>query len=131
RVPRLCGLVARSARSLSSGARRDGESAPHRGSRHKGLERTGDVWKAGKSHQLGGLVEADQVAHPGEYGDVGDGVTLAHEPAALRQLGIEHGQQPARLLHVSVARPLVRKVLARKLMEEADLSEHGPNTAHL
>ncbi|MNT28961.1 hypothetical protein D3C72_1646810 [compost metagenome] len=56
---------------------------------------------------------------------------IAHHPVAPIQALIQHGQQAPGLGRVAVARTLVFVVLARELMEEAELAEHRADAAHL
>ena len=89
------------------------------------------VGEVGDTHQAARLVEADEVAYPGESGDIGDRVLLAGEPAQLPQLLVQHAQQTLRLRDVAVPRTLVLVVPAGELVEEPDLTEHRSDASHL
>jgi hypothetical protein len=110
---------------------RDLQAAQHRGTRREGVERARDVPKVGEADEIARGIKADQIADPGKRGDVGDAVLIAHDPGTIREPGVEHPEQPPRLRHVAVARALVRIVLARELIEEAELTEHRTDAAHL
>ena len=80
---------------------------------------------------LGRLIKANQVAHPGEDGHVGNGVGIAHHPGLVAQVLIQHPQEALGLVHIAVARAFVFKVFAGKFMEKAQLPQHRPQAAHL
>jgi hypothetical protein len=83
----------------------------HRGPFDEGPQHPLHVREVGCADQLASPVEAQQVAHPGQGGDVGDGVAVAHDPGAVGQAPVQHGQQAARLGHVAVAWALVLEAL--------------------
>src|SRR5437870_2254478 len=97
----------------------------------KGVQHPSDMGKVRDADKIAGSVETDQVAHPGEDGHIRDRVGVAHDPRAVREPRVEHLQQAPRLRDVAVACPLVFVVLAGEPMEEADLTEHRADTAHL
>ena len=72
-----------------------------------------------------------QVANPGEGGYIGNGVVITHNPCTVGKVFVQYAKQPARLIHIAVARALVFKVLAAKLGEKPHLTKHGPHAAHL
>src|SRR5450432_3406538 len=83
------------------------------------------------THEIARCIETDEVVDPGEGGDVGDRVYLAHDPGAVRELPVQYTKQALRFRNIAIARTLVLVVLARKFIEESDLAEHGANAAHL
>lgn len=48
------------------------------------------------AHQLARLVAHEQLAHPGEDGDVGNRVFLAHDPVAALQVLVQYAGHTAR-----------------------------------
>jgi hypothetical protein len=62
---------------------------------HKRRQHALDVGELVELHQLAGAVEANQVAHPREDGDIGNGVLIAHDPLAAGQALLQHRQQAA------------------------------------
>ncbi len=81
--------------------------------------------------QVSGFVEANQVAHPAEHGDVGDGVVVVHDPLAAVQAALHHAQQALGLGDVALQRPFVLVLPAGEFVEEAHLAEHRPHRRHL
>ena len=81
--------------------------------------------------EIARTVEADQVAHPAEHGNVGDGIFVVHDPLPSGKPRLHHVQQALRLGDVTLERPLVGKLLAGEFVEKADLPEHRPDPAHL
>src|SRR3546814_5332069 len=96
---------------------------PHRRPRQPALEPGRHVPEAVELHQFPRLVEADQVVHPAQRGDVCNGVLVAHDPGPALEPPVEHAQQPLRLVDVALQRPLVLVVLAGELVEEPDRSD--------
>ncbi|CAM2168521.1 hypothetical protein BLAT2472_10893 [Burkholderia latens] len=117
--------------SRASVACRDIEPARNGRTRDERVERSRDMPELAEADEIARLVEADEVAHPREDRDVGDRVRIAHHPVAVREMRVEHAEQPLRFGDVTVARTLVLVVAAREFMEEADLAEHRTDAAHL
>src|SRR5437899_4719926 len=86
-----------------SGPGRDANTFCDRWTRKEGSERPRDMWEIGDPHQIAGLIESDQVAHPGEGGHVGDGIGVAHDPATVCEPLVEYAEQAPRFRHVAVA----------------------------
>src|SRR3546814_10970741 len=84
------------------------------------------VPEAVELHQFPRLVEADQVVHPSQRGDVCNGVLVAHDPGPALEPPVEHPQQPLRPVDLALQRPLVPVVLACELVEEPDLPATRP-----
>src|SRR5258706_1731229 len=114
--------LVRAARNLQTAS--DGGTCDER------VQRALYVLKIRDADQIAGAVEADQVAHPGECGDIRDRV-VTHDPRAVREPRIEHAEQALRFADVAIARALVLEILACELMEEADLAEHRADAGHL
>src|SRR5947209_1297891 len=83
------------------------------------------------SNEVCGLIKLDEIAHPSEQCDVGDRVIVAHDPLTAVQPGIEHLEQPLRLLGVPLERSLVLPFAAGEFVEKTDLAEHWPHMADL
>src|SRR3546814_16538257 len=62
---------------------------PHRRPRQPALEPGRHVPEAVELHQFPRLVEADQVVHPAQRGDVCNGVLVAHDRSEERRVGKE------------------------------------------
>jgi hypothetical protein len=75
------------------------------------------------------FVEANQVAHPAEQRDIGDGVVVAHDPLAAKPV-VEHAEQ-ALALAIALQRALVLDLAAGEFVEEAELAEHRADRRHL
>ncbi|MEY9429446.1 hypothetical protein ABH975_004761 [Bradyrhizobium ottawaense] len=90
-----------------------------------------DRFELGEFDEIAGTVEADEIAHPAEHGDVGNGVVVIHEPLPSRKMRLHHAEQAHGFGDVAVTGPLVLKILAGEFVEEADLAEHRPDAAHL
>src|SRR3546814_4154712 len=59
------------------------------------------------------------------------GVGLAHDPVAAAQALVQYAKQAARFGHIAVPRPFVFVILAGEFIEETELAEHRPDSAHL
>ena len=69
----------------------------------EGVEGAADRREVGEADEVARLVEADEVAHPGEGSDVGDRVLVAGDPGVARELALEHPEQAPRLGDVALA----------------------------
>src|SRR5690606_16976738 len=107
------------------------QPANHRGTGKEVFQYSFDVGEAFELHQFAGLVEADQVAYPGEGGDIGDAVLRAHDPVTVLQLPIQYAEQTLAFGDVAVAWALVFVILAGEFVEEAELAEHRADAADL
>jgi hypothetical protein len=103
----------------------------HRRPIDKGRQRALHQREAVELHQLARAIKAHEVAHPRENGDVGDGVFLAHDPAAARQALLEHAEKASGACGDAVTRELVFVVFASKLVKETELANHWPHAALL
>src|SRR5579872_4640785 len=65
----------------------------HGGPGEKGIQNALHVREVGEADDLTRLIEADQIAHPRENCDIGDGVRIAHHPGSSGQPALEHAQQ--------------------------------------
>src|SRR3546814_15317087 len=84
-------------------ARGNLQPPPHRRTRQPALEPGRHVPEAVELHQFPRLVEGDQVVHPAQGGDVGDGVVVALHPVPTSEPPVARTQRP--LLPVLVVRP--------------------------
>jgi hypothetical protein len=82
-------------------------------------------------HQLARAIKADQIAHPAERRNVGDGVVGVHDPLPAIEPGLEHAEQPLALGDIALQRALVLVLTAGEFVEEAELAEHRPDATHL
>src|SRR3546814_9817391 len=73
------------------------QPALHTRPRQPRIEPAPDLSKPLEPDDLGGLVKADQVAHPAEQRDVGDAVIVAHHPVATCQPFVEQDRKSTRL----------------------------------
>src|SRR3546814_6704730 len=89
------------------------------------------IKKAFEADDLARFVKADQIAHPAKQRNVGDAVVSPHHPVAPREPLVEDTEQPRRLGCIAVARTLVLIGLTGEFVEEAQLTEHRPHSAHL
>ncbi|CAM4851251.1 unnamed protein product [Rotaria magnacalcarata] len=97
----------------------------------KAIQRAQYIGEVSDAHQVARLVEADQVANPGEGGDVGDAVLVAHDPGTAQQAFFQHPEQAPGFGGIAVAGALVFVGLAGEFIEEAQLAEHRANARHL
>src|SRR5262249_43259635 len=81
--------------------------------------------------ELARPIEADQIAHPAERRDVGDGVDVPHDPVATGEPGLKDVEKAFRFGAIALERAFVRDLPASELMEEADLAEHRADRRHL
>src|SRR6478609_6119591 len=95
----------------------------HRRARQPAFEPGTDRFELAEFDQIAGAVETDEIAHPAEHGDVGDGVVIIHEPLPTSQMRFHHAEQALGFSDVAIAGPLVLEILAGELVEEADLAE--------
>src|SRR5690606_30333959 len=116
---------------VDSGCRRNRQTPDDSRTRKERIQYALHFRKIAEPHEIARAIKADQVTHPGENGDVGDAVLLAHDPVTARQALIQHAKQAPGFGGVAIARTLVFIVLARKFVEEPDLSEHRPDATHL
>ena len=107
------------------------QPALHRRPRQPALQPCRHMLQRVERNEFARTVEADQVAHPAEHGNVGDGVFIVHDPLPAGEMRLHHAEQALGLGDITLERPLVGKILAGEFMEEADLAEHRPDPAHL
>src|SRR5579862_5997647 len=95
------------------------------------IEPRRDVDEVVERYEFSRAVEADQVAHPAEHRDIGDGVLVIHDPLPSVETGLDDAQEALRFIDVPFERTFVGDLLAGEFMEEADLAEHWPDATHL
>src|SRR5262245_64690891 len=93
-------------RSRLAGARAsrplwDLQSAVHGGAGEAALQPGRGVLQGIERDEIAGAVEADQVAHPAEHGDVGDRVVVAHDPLPASEPRLEHAEQALALVAIA------------------------------
>src|SRR3546814_18321672 len=93
-------------------ARGNLQPPPHRRTRQPALEPGRHVPEAVELHQFPRLVEGDQVVHPAQGGDVGDGVVVAPDPVATPEPPVEHTPPPPRPHAVALPPAVVLVFLA-------------------
>src|SRR5262245_45131866 len=74
--------------------------AVHGGAGEAALQPGRGVLEGIEPDEIARAVEADQVAHPAEHGDVGDRVVVAHDPLSSGEPRLEHGEQALRLVAI-------------------------------
>src|ERR1700730_8081606 len=72
---------------------RNVEAALHGRPRQPALEPFSDTAKLVERDEFARAVEAYQVAHPAEHGNVGDSVFVVHEPLPPGEVRLHHAQQ--------------------------------------
>src|SRR5215831_209666 len=107
------------------------QPALHRGPRQPTLEPGRDMLQSTERNEITSFIEADQVAHPAEHGDVGDAVLVVHDPLPSGKPRLDHTEQALRFRDIALQRTLVGDLLAGELVEKADLPEHRTDPAHL
>src|SRR6266851_9726178 len=110
---------------------RNFKPALHRRSRKAALQPGRDVSKAIERHEFACAVKADQIAHPAEQRDVGDGLLVVHHPPPSAEASLHHPEQARGFGNIALKRPLVGDLLAGEFVEKADLTEHRSDPAHL
>ena len=76
--------------SPRSTACRNRQTPDHCRASPKHVQHTLHVGELAKLHEVARAVETNQVAHPGQDGDVGNGVLVAHHPLAAGQALVQH-----------------------------------------
>src|ERR1700729_1946081 len=84
-----------------------------------------------EADQLACPVKADEVAHPAEHRNVGDGVVVAHDPGSLRKSRLDNGENALRLVTIAVKRALVLDLAASEFVKITDLAEHRAHRRYL
>src|SRR5277367_2200991 len=107
------------------------QPALHRRSCKPAIEPCRDLFQFVERNELPRAVEADQIAHPAQQRDVGDGVVVAHDPLPPVETLLENTEQTLRFDAIAFERAFVLEVLARKFVEETQLAEHRADAAHL
>src|SRR3984957_17082156 len=118
-------------RRRSLGPLRDVETLGYRRSCHEGFQGPRDMREIRHAHEISCFVEADEVANPREGSDVGNRITVAHDPGTVSEPSVQYAEQALRFRDVAVARAFVFVILAREFIEESHLAEHGADGAHL
>ena len=100
------------------------KSALHRRPGKAAFEPGADVLVIAEADQFASFIKADQVAHPAEHRDIGDGEFVAHHPGPALKPRVERREHALGFVAVTMERPLVFIFAAREFVEEADLPEH-------
>src|SRR5580704_14005908 len=95
------------------------QPALHRGPRQAARKPGRDVGERIERDQFARAVEADEVTHPADQRDVGDGVFVVHDPLPVFETPFEHIQQAPGFRDIALERTLVGDVLTGEFMEEA------------
>src|SRR4051812_49392596 len=103
--------------------RRNGETLLYGRSCQAALQPCPNVREVIEAYEFARFIEADQVAHPAEQRDIGDGVVIAHDPLAALQPVVEHADQPPRFIAIALQRAFVGDLAAGEFVEEAELAE--------
>src|SRR3546814_8235762 len=85
--------------------------------------------KTVEADELAGFVEADQVAHPDEQGNISDAIVGVHHPDAAREPFVEETEQPRGLRCGAVTTELVLIRLSGDFVVEAELTAQRPHPA--
>src|ERR1700737_3321957 len=72
---------------------RNVQAALHGRPRQPALEPFSDMAELAERDEFARAVEADQIAHPAEHGNVGDGIFVVHEPLPNRNMRLHHAEQ--------------------------------------
>src|SRR6185312_10618516 len=95
------------------------------------LEPGGNLLQFAEGDEFARAVKVDEIAHPAEHRDVGDGVVAAHDPGSLREARLDDRENALGLVAIAVERTLVLDLPAGEFVEKADLAEHRADRGHL
>src|ERR1700739_3353949 len=104
----------------------DFDAALHRRPRQRAVEPGGNPLQRIEVDQRARAVEADEVAHPSEQRNVGDGEFVAHDPGLAVEPCLENAEKTLRLVAEPLQRALVLDLLARDFEEIAELAGDRP-----
>lgn len=72
---------------------RNVQAALDGGPRQAAFQPTRHMLEAIESNQFARAIEADQIAHPAEHGNIGNGIFIIHHPLAAAQMYLQHAEQ--------------------------------------
>src|SRR4029450_6253308 len=110
---------------------RNFETALHGWPRKTALPPRPAVRQAVELHEFACSVKSDEIAHPAQKRNVGDGEEVAHHPLAPGQPGLEDTEETFRLCAVALERAFVLDLPPGELVKVPELAEHRTAKSHL